>query len=101
VLHALNLFYLLISDIRFRHVFFVDGISEQSIENGLVTRIGPIGRKYSRSSASEALEVLSNPDHEVTRDWAIVYDGVDNRQEGRECVPVAGCWTSERCVAQS
>jgi hypothetical protein len=78
VSHALNLFYLLTSDIRFRHVFFVDGFSERSIENGLVTRIGSIGGKYSRSSASEALEVLSNPDHEVTRDWAIIYDGVDN-----------------------
>jgi tetratricopeptide (TPR) repeat protein len=63
---------------RFRHIFFIDANSEQSIESGIVTKVKSLGLTYSRSSASEALEVLSHPDYEITRDWAIIYDNADN-----------------------
>jgi tetratricopeptide (TPR) repeat protein len=50
----------------------------QSIESGLVSKVRSLGARYSRTTAAESLEVLANPDHEITRDWAIVYDNVDD-----------------------
>jgi hypothetical protein len=50
----------------------------QSIESRIVTKVNSLGSTYSRTTALEALEVLANPDHEITRDWAIIYDNVDD-----------------------
>jgi tetratricopeptide (TPR) repeat protein len=59
-------------------VLFIDGSSVQALESGIVAKVKSLGSAYSRTTAEEALDVLAHPDHEITRDWAIVYDNVDN-----------------------
>ncbi|KIM29946.1 hypothetical protein M408DRAFT_99244 [Serendipita vermifera MAFF 305830] len=65
---------------RFRHVLFIDGSSLQSIESGIITKVKSLGETYARTAAAESLDVLANPDHEITHHWAIVYDNVDDHQ---------------------
>ncbi|KIM32300.1 hypothetical protein M408DRAFT_20617 [Serendipita vermifera MAFF 305830] len=63
---------------RFSHVLFIDGSSVRNIESGVIGRVKLFGTTYSRSTVAEALDVLANPDQEITREWVIVYDNVDD-----------------------
>jgi hypothetical protein len=50
----------------------------ESIESGIISKLKSLGNAYTRASAKEALMVLSNPDREITRDWVIVYDNLND-----------------------
>lgn len=63
---------------RFRHVIFIDGSSVQNIESGILARVKSLGTIYSRTTVDDALDVLAHPDHEITKEWVIVYDNVDD-----------------------
>jgi len=63
---------------RFRHILFIDGSSVQGVESGILAKVNSLGSTYSRTTALEALDVLAHPDHEITQDWVIVYDNVDD-----------------------
>ncbi|PVF95074.1 hypothetical protein CPB86DRAFT_688894, partial [Serendipita vermifera] len=55
-----------------------DASSETSIRHGMVQRVRSLGHVYTRKTAEEAMQVLSEPDAEISTDWAIVFDNCDN-----------------------
>ncbi|PVF95076.1 hypothetical protein CPB86DRAFT_875976 [Serendipita vermifera] len=63
---------------RFRHILFVDASSETSIRHSLVQRVRSLGLMYARQTAEEAMQVLSEPDEEISTDWVIIFDNCDN-----------------------
>ncbi|CAG8507817.1 3837_t:CDS:2 [Acaulospora colombiana] len=63
---------------RFRHILFLDASSETSIRHSIGQRVRSLGHAYARKTAEEALQVLSEPDEEISTNWAIIFDNCDN-----------------------
>jgi len=67
-----------IDNSRYDHIIFVDASSEESLKKGLVTRIGLIDRHLHPTDAEEALDLLINPQGDLTRNWLLIMDNADS-----------------------
>lgn len=64
--------------IRYDHIFFVDASSTESLEKTLISRIRSIDRQLRFTGWEEALNLLENPDGNLTRNWFMIMDNADD-----------------------
>jgi hypothetical protein len=63
---------------RFQHILFIDASSLESLQSGLISRVRAIGYEYAPKTPQEALEILAQPDDNITTDWLVILDNADD-----------------------
>lgn len=76
---------------RYDHILFVDASSTESIDKGLLARIGSIDSQLHPINAAAALDLLVNPKGNLTINWLMIMDNADdNKVDIRSYIPLCG-----------
>ncbi|CCA67313.1 hypothetical protein PIIN_01144 [Serendipita indica DSM 11827] len=62
---------------RFRHIFFIDGSSRDSIKNGLLSQLGSCDPQFKGRDIPDITSALCTPSPYLTTEWLIILDNVD------------------------